>query len=165
MATRALPYYSWHADMRKADLIISIGLLGFISFYAYMTAQLPARNLPHTLGGDFVPWVLIIFLLILSLSLLIKSLFGKGTKEQVAPTTLREYGGILLLFALILLYIQGMLYFGYIITTPIFMGIMMWITGSKKLMEIGFYSVMTTLVVYILFSRIFEVALPEGKIF
>jgi hypothetical protein len=58
-----------------------------------------------------------------------------------------------------------MLYFGYLIATPIFMAVMMRMTGSKRVKEIVIYSVLTTLGVYILFSRLFEVALPEGKFF
>lgn len=154
----------WSYYMRKANVTISIVLLGFSGFYAYLTANLPARNLPHTLGGDFVPWVLTIFLLFLSTLLLVKSLSDKEIEGQTA-TTLREYGGILLLFVIILLYIEGMLYFGYIITTPIFMGIMMRMAGSRRLWEMTIYPILTTSAIYILFSRIFEVALPEGKIF
>ncbi len=151
--------------MRKADVIISIVLLGFIGFYAYLTANLPDRNLPHTLGGDFVPWVLTILLLFLSLLLLFKGAFPKGGEDGAKRTTLREYGGIILLFVILVLYVEGMLFFVFVIMTPIFMGVMMRITGSTRVREIVAYSLLTTLAIYVLFSKIFEVVLPEGSVF
>ena len=151
--------------MRKANVIISVVLLAFIAFYAYQIIKLPDRNLPNTVGGDFIPWLLTIFLLFLTVLLLLHSLLGKGEEAQVKKTSWKNYGGILLLFVIMILYIRGMLYFGYLIATPIFMAIMMRMTGSKRVREIVIYSVLTTLGVYILFSRVFEVALPEGKFF
>ncbi len=47
--------------MRRANLIISIVLISFSGFYAYLITRLPDRNLPNTLGADFMPWVLTVF--------------------------------------------------------------------------------------------------------
>ncbi len=140
--------------MRKANIVISIILFCFTAFFAYLTAKLPDRNLPNTLGGDFVPWTLIIILFPLSLLLFLNSVSDKKLKTQVT-ITIKEVGGILALVVLILAYTRGMLYFGYLITTPIYIGIMMRLSGAKKLREIVIYSVMTTIGVYLLFSRIF----------
>jgi hypothetical protein len=150
--------------MRKANIIISIILFCFTAFFAYLTAKLPDRNLPNTLGGDFVPWTLIIILFSLSLLLFLNSVIDKKLKTQIT-ITLKEVGGVLALVILILAYTRGMLYFGYLITTPIFIGIMMRLSGAKKLRDIILGSLLTTAGVYLLFSRLFEVVLPEGKFF
>lgn len=100
----------------------------------------------------------------MSLLLFLNSVIDKKLKTQIT-ITLKEVGGVLALVILILAYTRGMLYFGYLITTPIFIGIMMRLSGAKKLREIILCSLLTTAGVYLLFSRLFEVVLPEGKFF
>ena len=67
--------------MKKVNIILAALLIALGIFYAYLAANLPDRNLPNTLGSDFMPWVLVGCLLFLSLLLLIKTVFG-GSPEQ-----------------------------------------------------------------------------------
>ncbi|MBE0556797.1 MAG: hypothetical protein IH628_06140, partial [Proteobacteria bacterium] len=61
--------------MKKVNIVLSVVLLLFAGYYAWLTAALPTRNLPNTMGVDFFPWVLCAMMTGLSLMLLLKSLF------------------------------------------------------------------------------------------
>lgn len=150
--------------MKKANVIISLILLGFTGFYAFLTSQLPDRNLPNTLGGDFIPWTLTILLVFFSTALLLISFFEKSEQKQIV-TSLKEIGGILLLVGFIALYVRVMLVMGFLATTPVFMAIIMRIIGAKNIKEIVIFSIATTLLVYLLFSKIFVVVLPVNRFF
>lgn len=125
---------------------------------------LPTRKIPHTLGIDFMPWVLTICLLFLSLLLLLKSLIFKR-EEEVVQISLKEVIGILSLVILVIAYIEAWLYFGFIIITPLFMAGLIVISGSRKWREVIFFSIIISVAVYFLFYRLFGVPLPSGKIF
>ncbi len=150
--------------MRRANVYISILLMSFSCFYAYLTMTLPTRKIPHTLGIDFMPWVLTICLLFLSLLLLLKSLIFKR-EEEVVQISLKEVIGILSLVILVIAYIEAWLYFGFVIITPLFMAGLIVISGSRKWREVIFFSIIISVAVYFLFYRLFGVPLPSGKIF
>ncbi|MFQ6077750.1 MAG: tripartite tricarboxylate transporter TctB family protein [Thermodesulfobacteriota bacterium] len=151
--------------MKRANRFISIILIVFTGSYAYFITRLPVRNLPHTLGGDFMPWLLTVCLLFLSISLLLKSLFYKSEEERIATTSLKEVMGVLSLLAIIIAYIEVMIYFGYVLITPFFIAAMMLMSGSRRPMEIIIFSVGISLAVYVLFYRFFHVPLPAGRIY
>lgn len=151
--------------MRRANILISITLFAFAGYYAYLISRLPTRQIPYTLGADFMPWVLTGWLVFLSSVLLAESLFSKSEGERVVRISLKEVAGILSLLAFIIAYIEAMIYFGYVFITPIFIAAMMLISGSRKLREIIFFSIGITLAVYLFFHRFFNVPLPGGRFF
>jgi putative tricarboxylic transport membrane protein len=152
--------------MRRANIFISIVLIFFTIFYAYLITRLPTRNLPHTLGVDFMPWVLTICFLLLILLLLIENLFDKRKEEEsVVSISFREGLKIISLIAIIILYIKVMILLGFLLVTPVFIAVLMVISGSKRLKEIIIFSIGITLAVYSLFFQLFNVPLPGGKFF
>jgi len=152
--------------MRTANIIISILLLLFNGFYAYLIWSLPSRDLPNTLGAAFVPWVLSVCLLFLTLVLLFGGLFGRGRRADAAPHhSMKELSGIAGLLVLIFVYLQVMNYFGFIATSLAFLAILTLIAGARKVTEIALFSILTTAAVYFLFQYFFNVQLPAGQIF
>ena len=115
--------------MRKANIIISIILLGFVSFYAYLIANLPARDLPNTLGAAFVPWVLAGILAGLSLALLVSSILARHKGKSVSLPG-RELLGIAFLLLLIACYIKLMAFLGFLIASIFFLMILTWLAGG-----------------------------------
>jgi len=151
--------------MKKINIIISTVLIIFSGFYAFLTTNLPTRNLPNTLGITFMPWVLVICLLGLSILLLFNTIF-RGTKEEYNyHISLKEGSGILSLTAIVFLYVKAMNVFGYLLITPIFVAILMLICGSRKWKEIVIISIVGSFGVYFFFQKIFQVLLPDGTIF
>lgn len=122
--------------MKRAHIIISSVLLGFTGFYAYLITRLPERNLPNTLGADFMPWLLMILLSGLSVLLLITSFFRQDGKDDRVLITLREASGIIGLNLFFIAYVAAMNILGYVIVTPIFIIAMMIISGSRRWIEV-----------------------------
>jgi uncharacterized membrane protein len=158
------PSFPWYV-MRRANIFISMILFAFAGYYAYLITRLPTRKLPHTLGGDFLPWVLTVCLLLLSSLLLLKTTLHKSQEERSTGISWKEVAGILALFAIMVAYIEAIIYFGYILVTPFFMAAMMLISGSRRPMEVIIFSIGISLAVYVLFYRFFHVPLPVGRIF
>lgn len=150
--------------MRKANIIISLILLCFTGFYAYLIANLPARDLPNTLGAAFVPWVLAGALAGLSVMLLISSILSQNGGGKVSLPS-RELLGIAFLLILIVCYIKLMNYFGFVAVSVVFLGILTWIAGARKPVEIAVFSLTTAILVYLLFHKFFQVQLPTGTLF
>lgn len=150
--------------MRKANIIISIILLGFASFYAYLIANLPARDLPNTLGAAFVPWVLAGILTGLSLTLLVSSILMRSKGQRVSLPG-RELLGIAFLLLLIVCYIKLMPFLGFLIASIVFLMILTWLAGARKPLEMIIFSVTTSTLVYLLFHKFFQVQLPAGILF
>jgi putative tricarboxylic transport membrane protein len=143
-----------------AALLIGLGI-----FYAYLAANLPDRNLPNTLGSDFMPWVLAGCLLFLSLLLLIKTVFGGSPEQLDFSISPKEGFGVIFLTVCVFAYVKLMILIGFVLATPIFLALLMLITGSRKWKEIVMVSIFATFSIYLLFQKIFQVILPRGEIF
>lgn len=150
--------------MRRANIFTSLILMAFTGFYAVLISRLPDRNLPHTLGAAFVPWVMAGFLLLLALLLLVSNLKTKSDQGTV-DLPLKELAGIAGLVVLIFLYIEAMDLIGFVMASFLFMAALIYIAGSRKLFEIVFFSIATTLTIYFLFQKFFNVQLPAGSLF
>ena len=137
----------------------------FAGFYAYLTTKLPERNLPNTLGIDFMPWLLVSVLTILSIWLLLQNVLNKSRENFDPRLSIKEGLGVLLLTVLVYAYVKAMELFGFVWVTPIFLGLLMVITGSRKWKEIVVVSVVSSLCIYVFFQKIFIVILPSGSVF
>ena len=151
--------------MKKVNVILSAVLIGFGIFYAYLTANLPDRNLPNTLGSDFMPWVLAGCLFFLSLLLLIKTVFGGSPEQFDFSISPKEGFGVIFLTVCVFAYVKLMILIGFVLATPIFLALLMLITGSRKWKEIVIVSIFATFSIYLLFQKIFQVILPRGELF
>lgn len=150
--------------MRLANILVSIALLVFSGFYAILIARLPSRDLPHTLGAAFVPWVLAGLLAILSLILLISTISSRDDNTTVVLPK-RDLVGITGLLLLVALYVKLMSYLGFIPVSLVFLGILTWAAGSRKPLGIAVFSITTTTLIYLLFHKFFGVQLPAGIFF
>ena len=151
--------------MKKVNIILSALLIGFGLFYAYLTANLPDRNLPNTLGSDFMPWVLAGCLFFLSLLLLIKAVWGGSPEQSDFSISPKEGFGVIFLTVSVFAYVKFMILIGFVLATPIFLALLMLITGSRRWKEIVIVSIFATFSIYLLFQKIFQVILPRGELF
>lgn len=70
--------------------------------------------------------------------------------------------------ALMIVYYLGLNYLGFLISTPIFMFLVIWLLASGKKINLIFsiaLSVLTTGLLYVLFKQAFMIFLPTGKLF
>lgn len=151
--------------MKSVNIAISLVLMAFTAFFAFLIWKLPSRDLPHTLGASFMPWFLAGCLFFLSLLLLFSSVFQGAGSDRKVSLPLKDVGGILGLLALILVYIKAMIHLGFLITTVVFLAVLALISGSRRPLEIIIFSMATTAAIYFLFDHFFNVVLPAGEIF
>ena len=151
--------------MRKANIIVSLVLISFTGFYAYLTYQLPSRNLPNTLGSDFMPWLLATILFILTGCLLLTNALGK-TRENFEPKiAVKEVLSVIFLTVFVYVYVKAIQLIGFLYITPLFMAALMVISGARKWKEITILSISATIGIYLFFQKVFKVLLPQGTLF
>jgi hypothetical protein len=130
-----------------------------------MTMHLPDRNLPNTLGSSFVPWVLVICLYVLSILLLLQSVF-KGSPETCDYIISKKEGiSILFLVVIVIAYIKAMAFLGFLLVTPIFLAVLMLTIGARKWKEVVLTSTLVTFGIYLFFQKVFQIILPAGEFF
>jgi len=151
--------------VKKANSILAVALIVFGIGYAYLTLQLPKRNLPNTLSSSFMPWVLVISLELLAILLLLKNSI-KGTDELGdVHVTGKESVGIITITVIVFAYVKVMKYFGFLISTPLFIAGLMVLSGSRKWKEIILVSIIASFGIYFFFYKLFRVVLPPGNLF
>ena len=112
-----------------------------------------------------MPWVLVGCLFLLSLLLLIRTIWGGSPENFESSISQKEAFGVIYLTACVLAYVKLMVLIGFILATPIFLALLMLITGSRKWKEIVMVSIVATFGIYLLFQKIFQVILPRGELF
>ena len=151
--------------MKKANIIVSLVLIGFTGVYAYFTSQLSTRNLPNTLGPDFMPWLLATILFVLSGWLLIINALGK-TRENFEPKiALKEVVSVIVLTVFVYVYVNAIHLIGFLYITPFFVAVLMWISGARKWKQILITSAVSTVGIFLFFQKVFRVILPQGTLF
>ena len=151
--------------MKRANIIISVVLVIFGGYYAFLTSRLPTRNLPNTLGIDFMPWLLVVLLFILAFLLFLNAVIKEPRENFDPKISLKEGTGIIFMTVFVYAYVQVMYLFGFVWVTPVFMAVLMWMTGSRKLKEIVILSIASPVIIYVFFQKIFQVILPGGTFF
>ena len=162
---KSSPPHFGDESMRVVNITLAIILILFGFFYSYLTMHLPDRNLPNTLGSSFVPWVLVICLYVLSILLLLQSIF-KGSSETCDYAISKKEGiSILFLGVIVIVYIKAMAFFGFLLVTPFFLVALMLTIGARKWKEVILTSTLVTFGIYLFFQKVFQIILPAGDLF
>lgn len=150
--------------MKKVNITLAVVLLAFAGYYAWLTATLPTRDLPNTMGVAFFPWVLCVSLVGLSLMLLVKSLFFPPDETCAYRVEWIEIKEILIFLVVTFVYLQSLDFLGFLIATPVYLATLMIGSGSRRWKEIALISLLTAVGVYFFFDKVFQVILPSGKL-
>ena len=151
--------------MRRKNIIAAVAIILLTVVYATLTAQLPTRSLPDTPGPTFFPWVNIFLLLVLSISLLISSIFTIKTVENSdefheGP---RKTKSTVIAFISFILYLILLPSVGFVMATIPFFAAMMVLFSEKRFLQIIIGSITFTVFFYILFRYGFNIFLPTGN--
>ena len=149
------------SNMRKRNLIAGVVMLLVCAGYAYLTANLPTRAIENSTQPSFFPWVIVIFLTGLTFLLLIQvAASGKQPnierKNQV-PVKRLIYG---LLLSLAYMFALPML--GFVAANIPLFGGLMYLYGERRPLWIGLGSIIISVVVFLVFRKIFQIILPVG---
>lgn len=148
-------------SMKKRNLVASIFLFLFCAGYAYTTYQLPTRAIENSTQPSFFPWVIVSFLFVLTISLLIQSLFYKNTDKVKNKRTLgyqiSAYAAILSIGYLIFLPILGFV----LANILLFVGLMI-LYKEKRIIFVLTCSIAIPLLIFLIFKKVFSISLPVG---
>ena len=146
----------------KKNQIIGIVLLIFTAIVGVMVAQFdaPIVNAISDPGPKLFPIIGLVLVGVGSVGLL-----QQKTEEEEPSVSSEEKIRILKMLGLYIAYTLGLWLFGFLIATPIALfAVMHLMAMGKKLklpVQIG-YSVVVTVVLYVLFSSVMKFMLPKG---
>ncbi len=167
--------------MNWSNIIIGVILLISSAFYYFSTSEFPPPTKTENLGPGFFPTILAAALAFLALLLILNGLLARGAsgKEKGGAVIqgaerLEEdsfsadnvsnkflFGTIILSF----LYVGLLSVLGYLISTPLFLIILIRLLGYEKWANNLAASVGLTAALYLLFATALGVSLPAGIFF
>jgi putative tricarboxylic transport membrane protein len=167
--------------MKKSNFVIGSIFLLLSAFYYFSTRDLPPPSKMDNLGAAFFPNLLAAVLAVLSLILIIDSLFlqpaasaedkhgaaikgAERLEEDAFGAEQISYKTLLPTMILSFLYIILLPLFGYLVVTPVFLLALTWLLGEKWKTNV-YASAGLTAALYLLFAVLLGVRLPGGSLF
>lgn len=167
--------------MNWSNIIIGIILLIVSVFYYYSTMEFPPPSKTENLGPAFFPTLLAAVLAFLALLMILDSFLARGAsgkkgdgaviqgaerlEEDSFSTEDISYKFLLGTIGLSFLYVGLISVLGYLISTPLFLIILIRLLGYEKWVNNIAASVGLTAVLYLLFATALGVSLPAGVFF
>ena len=161
----------------KQDRVIGLILVAFSGLMYYQASQLPPAMF-GTLGADVFPKILFVLLALAGVILFIQGMTKKATPgkpvqgaasdSKAQPRGVAFYRNVIIGFASFMGYVILMDYLGYVISTLIFLPVLMWILGPKTKKSAVTIVLVTLGLTYGMqygFANILKVFLPEGSVF
>lgn len=151
--------------MRTKNIASGFAFLAFGALYAHLTAQLPLRMVGNVPGPSFFPWVLTWCFLGFSGVLLIQGFMtppGRPAKPESERAISRRTAAALLFLAI---YLGALPYMGFLLTTPLLFGALMWAAGEARPLYVAGWSVGMTVLFYAMIQHILQVPLPAAPAF
>ena len=119
-------------------------------------------NVEWKLSPYLFPLIISFFLLILSISIIMQGLKDESEKKEKSKIDIMS----LLIFGLVcILYLLVFNFLGFVLSTIILLVLLMMLLGERRWWFILLVSVISSLVIYLLFAKYLSVMLPKGKIF
>lgn len=148
--------------MRNTDVIVG-ALLIIISGYIFQESLRFPVTIGHTLGTGFFPRLLAISLFILSMLLIILSLF-KGKAITITENDKKFNKNTL--FSTFFIFIVSLVYYvvlpklGFIVTNVAFMLVIMLFLKTKKLALLFLVPFVSSYTIYFIFDYLLQIPLP-----
>ncbi len=152
--------------MLKRDQIIGLGLIVLGVIFGIMTSRFPVAFTPEYPGPKAVPGLAVIGLIVCGLGIFIESTRKQG--EEKAFFGKEGWKKVIISFVVLILYILGMKYLGYMISTPILLYVVATMFAKGQTARVWakiLYSIILTVLVYLVYVQLFGLALPRGVIF
>jgi uncharacterized membrane protein (UPF0136 family) len=104
-----------------------------------------------------MPYIFAAALFVLSIFLIIEGYVKDGAAANSNPLGLKMILRVAMLFGIIAAYVLVVIYVSFLVATPLFVAVLLYLGESRKPVEIILTSVLVTAGVYILFNLIFQV--------
>ncbi len=148
-------------NMAKRNVASGIVVLGITGWYAWMSSQLPSRDImPDTPGPSFFPWLIVALTGLLSAALVVK-----GFRELASEAPLGGQRGSrkpAIMLAGFLTYLLCLKVLGFLLASFCFFAFMMWMFGERRPTPLLIASLAVPAALYLIFAKGFQVLLPVG---
>ena len=167
--------------MKWSNIIIGVILLIFSAFYYYSTSEFPPPSKTENLGPAFFPTLLAATLAFLAILLIVNSIIFRGAsgkdkggaviqgaerlEEDSFGAEEISYTFLLGTICLSFLYVGLISILGFLISTPLFLIILIRLLGYEKWTNNLAASIGLTAALYLLFAAALGVSLPAGIFF
>jgi len=141
--------------MKRANIIISLLVIVFGLVAYWYTSDFPGSSGSET-GPGFMPKIFIIIIIILGISLLIKSIFFENEKATLYKKRIAIF---ILLFIIYNILIPIL---GFYVTSILFLISLLWMNNIKKLVYFFFVPLGVVTFIFIFFQTLLKVPLPTG---
>lgn len=147
--------------MRRADLLIGLGLLVFAVVYFQQSFAITRGFASDRLGPAFFPRLLALVLAGLALILIMRAVSGRSDPTPPPVMRLGVFVGILVLMVA---YAVALPWAGFLLATPLLLAAVIRLLGLRAWLTLGGTAVGVTLVLYFAFARVLHVLLPMGPL-
>jgi len=145
--------------MRRADLLIGLGLLVFAALYFRESFHIVRGFASDRLGPAFFPRLLAGALATLAIDLVARAVSGRSDPAPPPPVRAATLAGVIGVTALYVLVLPRV---GFLLGTPPLLGAVIWLMGLRDWRGLLGTAVGATLVLYFVFGRFLHVLLPPG---
>ena len=149
--------------MARTNVILGVLLILFGGWYLWLAAAVPRRRLPYDPGLMFLPQVLAVGLILLSVLLILQQVVPRMPRPDEAPPARlapREWLQTVGLLALTVAYTVLLPWLGFLLATPVYLVAAMLLAGAGRRPRTGVIAVVVTGVIYVSFVYFFKVLLP-----
>jgi len=158
--------------MNRTNLIVGIVFFIFSLFYYFYL--IPTQIISSTAESEFAgrifrpetfPQITIAIFGLLSVFLAGNALREKGAPEFMSGLSRRSSFQAFFVFVLAVFYVYGLEWFGFHLTSPIFLAILVIFFGTRDWRFVAPVALLTPVVIERFFWFSFKVILPEGELF
>lgn len=150
-------------ENKFSNVCLGLGfvILGAVVYFMAGQLQLTTRGI----GPGGYPRVIAAMMIILGAILAIENVVGGFPKPEFSMENPRGWLRTALLIIGTLIYISLLRKLGFLLLTPFLMGYALVLFGHKEWKRVVGISVLTTVVIYLLFVKVFMIFLPSFRLF
>jgi len=147
--------------MKNADLIISVGVFSLGIFLFYGSTTLPAGFSPGVPGPGFIPQIVAVALIILSIFLFVDGLKKKEIYFEKGFLKTKSFKNLLFIILFSIIYVVVWIYEvgTFLVNSFIYFSIILYFLGEKRIFQILSISVGLSIFTFYFFTRVLHILL------
>ena len=145
-------------DCQCGLIVLIFAVLGWA--YTHATIHTSNALVASGIAADFYPKLLFSVLGVCGIVLFVQGAMRPEAEQVPFPRT--DWKRILITFVLLLAYAYLMEYTGFILSSIVFMVVFMLFLGERKVLNLILVPVIGSILIYLLFGKVFMIALPTA---
>lgn len=151
---------------KKKDQVIGIALVAIGVFFAFLVSKFSMPLTASYPGPKMLPTLAVFGLIVCGIGIFVESTL-KDKPEKIFMTK-EGWARAGLSFLALVLYVLGLKYLGYLISTPVLLFVITAMFAKGKGLKVRsnvIFSVVVTVLGYLVYVQLFKLTLPSGVFF